>query len=263
MKIQLVKEESNVIITIDKGELISYKVTSIELMHQKDDKGWGSTEIEMFPIIGPTKDNDFLVETPKKDASLDQHGILRALSYELYIQENDKVVYRKNYKVGTLIPNPKFPNKSTLEYMSWPYDFEFFKTFELKEDSLTISFEIKSEKEMPYMLGFHPAFKVYNEDVKIVSNKTKLTLTDVLNVGAAAYLVNNSNQISLENNGSVGVTIETIGFDHVMLWTEVSNMICIEPITFYPYSVPSKELHKGFRKSTGNEKLEVKIIPVL
>ena len=31
-----------------------------------------------------------------------------------------------------------------------------------------------------------------------------------------------------------------------MLWTEVTNMVCIEPITFYPYAVEQDDLAEGF-----------------
>ena len=39
-----------------------------------------------------------------------------------------------------------------------------------------------------------------------------------------------------------------------MLWTEVSNMVCIEPITFYPYAVAQENLHEGFSTLDGNSK---------
>lgn len=31
-----------------------------------------------------------------------------------------------------------------------------------------------------------------------------------------------------------------------MLWSPVENMICIEPITFYPYAVDQAFLQEGF-----------------
>jgi hypothetical protein len=32
-----------------------------------------------------------------------------------------------------------------------------------------------------------------------------------------------------------------------MLWTEVPNMVCIEPITYYPYALPQTQFHNGFQ----------------
>ena len=42
------------------------------------------------------------------------------------------------------------------------------------------------------------------------------------------------------------VHIKTNGFDNFMLWTEVPNMLCIEPVTYYPYTKPQQFLHEGF-----------------
>jgi hypothetical protein len=37
-----------------------------------------------------------------------------------------------------------------------------------------------------------------------------------------------------------------------MLWSPDAGMLCIEPITFYPYKNPKGELSSGFMKLTGN-----------
>ena len=41
--------------------------------------------------------------------------------------------------------------------------------------------------------------------------------------------------------------IATEGFQSFMLWTEVDNMLCIEPITFYPYAVIQERLFQGYQ----------------
>jgi hypothetical protein len=47
-----------------------------------------------------------------------------------------------------------------------------------------------------------------------------------------------------------------------MLWTEVPNMICIEPITFYPYAVDQMQLHDGFDYLTDEDRnFKVTLIP--
>ena len=51
------------------------------------------------------------------------------------------------------------------------------------------------------------------------------------------------------------------GFDNFMLWTEVPNMVCIEPITAYPYT-GKNILGKGlFKSSSGLDSFEVVIQP--
>jgi hypothetical protein len=41
--------------------------------------------------------------------------------------------------------------------------------------------------------------------------------------------------------------LQSRGFGHFMLWSPDPGMICIEPVTYYPYSRPLAEMHEGFR----------------
>ncbi|WP_106793730.1 aldose epimerase [Aquimarina sp. Aq78] len=260
-KTRLYSPDKKTIATIDHGELISYQVDSIEVMHQKGDAGWGNTEIEMFPTIGSTKENQFSVQTPKGDAKLDQHGILRVMDYLPVRIEKSSASFHKKYAANTQLSNHKYPNKSSQQWLNWPYDFEFIKTFELSNEALKIIFEIKSEKDMPLMLGFHPAFKIYSQNIIMKTAGQNISLDAILEAGASAFLLKDCREISFTNNGSLAVNLKTNGFKHIMLWSEVTNMVCIEPITFYPSSVPVHELHTGFDYSSGYEKFEVIISP--
>lgn len=251
-------------VLIQDGELVSYKAFNIEIIHQKGDPGWGNSEIEMFPIIGPTKENDFTVVTPKGKAKLDQHGILRAMKYIPVISEKNKASFCKKYKANTKVKNPKYPNKSSQEWLDWPYDFEFIKTFELTDHCLKVSFKVKSEEGMPFMLGFHPAFKINGSNPEFKTKNKNISLKNILDAGSSALLVEKTKELSLKNNGELIVDIKTSNFIHIMLWTEVKNMVCIEPITFYPYSVSTNDLHKGFDFMSNDQKnFEVTITPRL
>lgn len=261
--IKLCSNDNHSVVTIYKGELASYQLKGIEIMHQKGDPGWGNTEIEMFPIIGATAANNFSVKTAKGKAKLDQHGILRAMEYLPVIAEKDKASFCKTYKANTEVKNPKFPKKSTLQYMNWPYDFQFIKTFDVTNKSLTITFEIKSEVGMPFMLGFHPAFKIYGKKPVFKTGNTTVSLDDILEVGSSAFLLEECKELVLENNDNLVINLKTKGFRHMMLWSEVKNMVCIEPITFYPSSVPEAQLHKGFDYSSVYDKYQIIISPSL
>jgi len=46
-----------------------------------------------------------------------------------------------------------------------------------------------------------------------------------------------------------------------MCWTEVRNMVCIEPISFYPYAVDQTELHQGFQKLEDTAEFKVVLKP--
>jgi len=208
----------------DSGELISYQKFGNEFIHHKNDVGWNSSDTEMFPIIGPTQKNNFRVSTPKGECIQDQHGLLRNLNYILLQNDNNTASFQKDYLKNTRVDNPKYPNKSTEKEVFWTYDFSFIKKYELNNDSLKIQFEIVSEKGMPFMLGYHPAFNTTKESYCKIEGR-KVTIDDVLKVGNAAYPLLNQNKIVLFNENH-GIEITTEGFQNFMLWTEVENMIC-------------------------------------
>lgn len=231
-------------VKIEAGELVSYQVDGHEFIHQKGSPGWRNSDTEMFPIIGPTSDADFKVKTPKGDVVQDQHGLLRELSYNLISNGAIAAEYSKNYIANTKVLNSKYPKKSSAKELLWPYDFSFRKSFALSESGLEISFTIEGEEGMPFMLGYHPAFKIRSSKPIIESKTGTISLTEVLTAGNRALKVSNCEEIILKDEKSL--TIRTEGFGNFMLWTEVPNMICIEPITFYPYAVEADKLHSGF-----------------
>ncbi|WP_299486336.1 aldose 1-epimerase [uncultured Allomuricauda sp.] len=230
---------------IDKGELVGLSHDEHEFIHQKGSPGWRSADTEMFPIIGPLDKAGFRIQVPRSTAIQDQHGLLRELEYELISKSDTSATFKKEYKAGTPIKNSKFPEKSPKQWQLWPYSFGFEKSFELKEDQLEITFKISGERDTPFMLGYHPAFKLHTNQPTIVTDSQKITLDEVLAVGSRAFQVADTESITLKDERDI--RIETEGFGHFMCWTEVNNMICIEPITFYPYAVEQTELHEGFQ----------------
>tara|TARA_R110000868_G_scaffold44131_4_gene147744 strand:- start:4183 stop:4962 length:780 start_codon:yes stop_codon:yes gene_type:complete len=234
----------NQTVQIDAGELISYQVDGNEYIHQKGSPGWRNADTEMFPIIGPTADANFNVHTPKGIAIQDQHGLLRELSYQIIEETATSAIFQKTYKANTEVDNSKYPAKSAEKHLKWPYDFKFQKRFQLTENGLEVSFIISGENGMPFMLGYHPAFNLVSENPFVIANDKEISLTDVLAVGSRALQVENCNKISLKDKNTI--QIKTEGFGNFMLWTEVKNMICIEPITFYPYAVSQSNLSEGF-----------------
>ncbi len=94
------------------------------------------------------------------------------------------------------------------------------------------------------MLGYHPAFKLHSDNPIIQTNDREIILEEVLAVGSRALEVPNCERITLKDKRQI--SIQTEGFGHFMCWTEVPNMVCIEPITFYPYQLEQRQLHEGF-----------------
>ncbi len=256
----LILKKDGKIVAIEAGELVGYKVDGHEYIHQKGSPGWRSSDTEMFPLIGPTQEANFRVQTPEGVAVQDQHGLLREMDYELLQQTEHSASFIKKYEAGSLVKNSKYPDKSTEEYLAWPYSFQFVKSFALDDDGLNIQFEINGEEGMPFMLGYHPAFKLHTAEPVVLAGDRTISLAQILEVGNRALPVLNCNSITLSDEKNL--TIYTKGFGHFMLWTEVSNMVCIEPITFYPYNVKQPQLHTGFMElNSSQNKFLVRLEP--
>ncbi|VAW14833.1 FIG00930725: hypothetical protein [hydrothermal vent metagenome] len=238
-------KQSNQILKIEAGELVGYQVEGHQYIHQKGSPGWRNSDTEMFPIIGPTADAGFQVQTPRDVAVQDQHGLLRELEYELIAQTDTTVVYKKTYVARTPVENSKYPTKSDKQFLYWTYDFEFEKKFELTPDHLKIAFTISGDIDTPFMLGYHPAFSLVTENPIVIAGEKAIVFSDILAVGSKAYQVSDCEKIILKDKNEL--YIKTMGFGSFMLWAEVDNMLCIEPITFYPYAVKPQNLHDGFQ----------------
>lgn len=241
----MILEHGSQVVKIDAGELVGYQVANHEYIHQKGSLGWRSSDTEMFPIIGPTAEAGFQVQTPKGIAIQDQHGLLREMDYESVSQTKTEAVFKKVYTARTPIKNSKHPEKSDKEYLFWPYNFEFEKKFKLSDMGLEISFTISGERDTPFMLGYHPAFNLVTKNPIVIAEEHAITLPQVLAVGNRAFKVIGYDEVILKDKNELQISTE--GFGNFMLWTEVPNMICIEPISFYPYDVKQKELHDGFQ----------------
>lgn len=257
----LKSQDSNSIVKIENGELVNYIINNEEVIHQKGMPGWRNSDTEMFPLIGPTAANNFIVSTPKGNCIQDQHGLLRELDYSIENQTEQKTVFYKNYIANTKVKNSKFPEKSSEEFLSWPYSFSFKKGYELSNTSLKITFEINAEKGMPFMLGYHPAFKLDGNKTEIIrSNKEDLSIQQIMDAGSVALSVLNTSEITMLKEKGLNLSIKTKGFNNFMLWTEVPNMLCIEPITAYPYTDGEILTSKLFNISKGTDFFNVEIV---
>ena len=245
-------------VKIDAGELISYVVDDHQYIHQKESPGWRNSDTEMFPIIGPTAEAGFQIQTPRDIAIQDQHGLLRELDFELVSESDTEAVFKKVYKANTPVQNSKHPEKSNKKFLFWTYDFEFEKKFIVTEKGLEITFTVIGERDTPFMLGYHPAFNLVTKNPIVIAEENAITLPQVLAVGNRAFKVIGYEEVILKDKNELRIATE--GFGNFMLWTEVPNMICIEPITFYPYDVEQKDLHEGFQfLETGKKEFKVRI----
>ncbi len=249
-------------VKISKGELVSFQKFGREFMHQKGDKGWRNTDTEMFPVIGPLKRNDYHILTPNGDAIQDQHGLLRELDYELLEHTETTAVYEKVYAKNRKVTNSKYPDKSTVKEVFWPYDFRFVKRFELSGGVLKIAFEIEASPGMPFMLGYHPAFKISQDSIVQSDSGKEIRLDHIMVTGADAYPVLMSSNLSLIHTDNYAVAISTEGFNNFMLWTEVDSMLCIEPITQFPDVIKQQYAQANMSLASGKDMFSITIDPV-
>ncbi|MBD3303754.1 aldose 1-epimerase [Candidatus Woesearchaeota archaeon] len=247
---------------VSDGELVNYIKVEEELIHQKGEPGWRNSDTEMFPVIGPTKQNDFRVSTPRGECIQDQHGLLRELAYVLVNADANHTAFQKKYSAGTPIKNSRYPEKSSEPEVFWPFDFEFRKEYELADDFLKILFHLESEKGMPFMFGYHPAFKLSGSRTESLQTRDgeQVSLDSVIEKGGKAHPLFNTEEIKLVKPVGYSVVVATHGFGNIMLWTEVPEMVCIEPITHYPSLDPRSE--QNLRISQGREDFSVLIKPV-
>ena len=252
--ISLRSEDEKSVVKIEAGELISYLKDGAEFIHQKGNKGWRKSDDEMFPVIGPTDKNNYRMHTKKGEAIQDQHGLLRELDYQLIECNKSFAKFRKTYLKNTPVSNSKFPLKSKEEKLFWPFDFTFEKVYTLTNTLLTIDFIITSEPGMPFMLGYHPAFLLSDTGKEtLISNGEEITLKDIYKVGHNAFPVLNSNTIILKNIDKNDLEISNKGFDNFMLWTEVNNMLCIEPISQYTSYTNQRFSEENMSIATGKD----------
>lgn len=130
--------------------------------------GWPNSEIQMFPITGPAKDNRILVNCVYYNMS--QHGFLRDLPWKLVRRDTDtsKVTFEAKYNAMDEVLSKK-GIKSV-----YPGSFKFTKTYEVADGELIFTLKIKnnSDEDKPFAAGWHPAFVASKEgSVEILYNK--------------------------------------------------------------------------------------------
>lgn len=128
------------------AEIKSVKYLGNDYLHNSDPKYWGRSAPLLWPNIGTIKGGFATIDGvayPMK-----KHGFLRDTLCNVYTHEDSKIVFKVT------------ANENTLKL--YPYNFTILITYELVNQTIHSSLEFfnHSEKEMPFNLGLHPAFKV-------------------------------------------------------------------------------------------------------
>lgn len=129
------------------GELTSIKSKNgIEYLWQGDSTYWAGQAPVLFPICGCLR-NDTATIGEDKSCHMPRHGIARKQEFQLKETTSSSITFSLA------------SNELTKE--SYPYDFLLQITYSLDKNSVTTSYHIKNESNvpMPFFIGGHPAFQ--------------------------------------------------------------------------------------------------------
>ena len=123
---------------------------SEEFMWSGDPEYWGKTSPVLFPFVGGVKDGVYTYRGTEYRGS--KHGFARDMEFQVVESSADRVVFRLS------------SGQKTLEI--YPFEFDFYISYSFEGDELVIGYRVvnKTEGEMYFSLGGHPAFATPTED---------------------------------------------------------------------------------------------------
>ena len=232
------------------------KATETEYLWQGDPAYWAGRDYNLFPTIGRMYKNTYTYDG--NEYSLRCHGIARYRAFQLTDRTATKLTFRLTEDEDSL--------------KEYPFKFEFFIRYELKEATLEISFIVKNtdEKELIFALGGHPGFNVpfgngafedyyleFSEKTKVLfhtlseskfmtGEKLPLPLTEGVRLplrhelfdNDAAILGNTCREISLKSKADPRyITVKYPDFRYLGVWHTPETdapFVCIEPWSALP-----------------------------
>ena len=236
------------------------KEDGVEHIWQADPAVWGYHAPILFPYTGKLKDGK-LIAKGREYTSTAQHGFARTMEHELVYHKKDTLVMQLKETEETLAV--------------WPWKFRLMSSFTIEGDVLhhTLTVENRDEEEMPFGIGYHPAFAIPFDDKhtftdyelrfdKLESPICLETLPRGLITGGSYYLGANLNTIPVDeqlfandshcmaslNSDTLGLYEKDTGrgvvcsiksFPYCLIWSKpgAPKFICIEPWN----SLPSPE----------------------
>lgn len=227
------------------GELISLKDNSgKEFIWEGNPDFWGKHSPVLFPIVGTLKNNTYRYNN--KDYSLSRHGFARDQQFSIVSHLENEIVFSLSDSDET--------------FKMYPFHFELQLIYTLELHSLRIQYKVinKSETELPFSLGAHPAFALpgnfekYSLEFEITEKLQYHLLYNDLISDQTAVLDLKNNQLPLsyalfENdalvfksvpakkitileNGQPRIEVAFSKFPDLGIWTKPNApFLCIEP----------------------------------
>ena len=235
------------------------KSDGVEHIWQADKSVWGYHAPILFPHAGKVVDG--IIEAKGGKYPSGQHGFARLMEHELVTVTEDTIVME-------LRSTPELLEK-------FPYEFALISTFTLENDTLhhTLTVENWDEEELPFGIGYHPAFTVPFDDKHVAtdyelrfsemesplcvnclpnglvtdktywlgSNIKSIAIDEELFANDSHCMVNiKSSKLGLYEKGTGRAVVCNIEeFPYTLLWSKpgMPKFICIEPWQ----SLPSPE----------------------
>lgn len=133
------------------AELISLTTKDgVELLWQSpDERFWSKHSPLLFPICGRLKDKKYSYRG--KEYGMNAHGFIAAENFSVVKKDDDRITLTAKQ------------NEKTLG--SYPFSFTFTAEYALCENEIkcTVTVTNDSDEQMPYMFGWHPAFRIFTD----------------------------------------------------------------------------------------------------
>jgi galactose mutarotase-like enzyme len=126
------------------AELIAWRVAGRDLIWHGDPVHWSGRAPILFPVVGASAGGQVTVDG--RDYPMPQHGFARNVDFAVVEHGSDRAVLRLE--------------SSSETQKHYPFAFRLEVHVDLAPDAVHLRFIVLNpgDKEMPYALGYHPAF---------------------------------------------------------------------------------------------------------
>ncbi len=216
-----------------------------EFLWNGDETVWSGRAPILFPICGGLKEDKYVLDG--KEYTMFKHGFIKNKVFTVAKQTED---------CAELIC---FSDTETMK--QYPFSFVFHAFFELKANSLSVSYKVENQndKTMYFSVGAHEAYAcpdgienysvVFEKNetlnsyildgnllkdnfICVMENNTEFPLKyEYFKVDALVFKHINSRKVTLKHADSAKrVTLSFPGHDYFLLWTKpTGRYICLEP----------------------------------
>ena len=206
------------------AELLSYQTAEgKEYLWQKDPAYWAKTSPVLFPYIGPVMQ---AVVIGEKAYDMPRHGFVKDAEFVVAEQGADYVVL-------------SIAATETTKAV-FPYDFLFTVTFRLTGPKLSAVYGVvnKSQEEMPFLIGGHPAFlcPINNRGVQteyklLFDEKDKITSGIIGNGGTLSARTKDF----ILQDGMMDITADLFDEDALIIEHDQAHSVALCDSERHPY----------------------------